>query len=433
MLANNAQNLLIAISKFSGKWLWVNFADFGEEIDDEAHTVFTSQALRAFGGSLDAITLTVNGKMTSEARLRSAHRLGLDELGVSILPINNFDISLPLANLHRYEGLILQQNAPLGGDDLQHVDRLVSHISHARKSGLKSVMYMSQGTFGKCVNTGGDALQGANLLKTVADNGCRFCTDSTANLSLTHNICNLFPSRLADACRIGYVKKLLGRAPPIEQTRHLVGEPAPGVANGSRGANAQSVKQLFEEVYEPLKDSSVTDWATIPSHTEWPRAWKAAAGYCEVRPGVSEDALEFSQSKRVQLGQTHESQVDGLARMQVAFHLLYQTPVDEIYYSSDPEWDSCAESGKFKKHFDRITEAVKRNPDVAWSPMYDPTCGLALVSCLVGEGGMFFEDAGYADDDVRMLKFVPTSVGFGELLSALASCSLRIDTAGSSV
>jgi hypothetical protein len=112
--------------------------------------------------------------------------------------------------------------------------------------------------------------------------------------------------------------------------------------------------------------------------------------------------------------------------MQVAFHLLYGTPVEEIYYSNDPEWSSCDERGKFRDVSERICQVMSENPDVPWSPMYDPTCCLALITCLVGMGGDFFTDAGKADDDtdVNLLRFNTSSITFGDLLTGLRAPTL---------
>ena len=61
---------------------------------------------------------------------------------------------------------------------------------------------------------------------------------------------------------------------------------------------------------------------------------------------------------------------------------------------------------------------MSENPDVPWSPMYDPTCCLALITCLVGRGGDFFTDVG-GDCDVDLLRFNTESITFGDLLTGL--------------
>jgi len=68
---------------------------------------------------------------------------------------------------------------------------------------------------------------------------------------------------------------------------------------------------------------------------------------------------------------------------------------------------------------------MSENPDVPWSPMYDPTCGLAVIACLVGKGGDFFTDSGKVEGDVDLLRFNTESVTFGDLLTGLHAPALR--------
>ena len=415
-----------SINDFCGKWLWINIADFGEEIDDEANTVLMGKAIQAFAGTVHGMTLIVNGRIPAEERLRLARALDLDKAGVPLLPVEAWHTSSELSNLDCYDGVIIQQNAPLLDDDLPHVQAFAARIADAKAKGLEAVRYISQGTFGSCMNTGGPGLRCARLLKDVADPGFRCCTESTTNLELTHRTARLLGDKTLRACQAGYVKKLLGRAPRSEFTRHLIGEPAPGVVDANRGANAQSTKSLFDATYREPIDSPVHGWSTLHLHPTWEKAHAAAKAYCVGVPhaGEPEDlthALSFADIKRKQLGHTRLSQIDGLAKMQVAFHLLYGTPVEEIYYSSDPEWSSCDERGRFRDVFERICQVMSENPDVPWSPMYDPTCCLALIACLVGMGGDFFTDIGKADCDVdvSLLRLNTKSITFGDLLAGL--------------
>jgi hypothetical protein len=76
-----------SINDFCGKWLWINIADFGEEIDDEANTVLMGKAIQTFAGTVHGMTLIVNGRIPAEERLRLARDLDLDKVGVPLLPV----------------------------------------------------------------------------------------------------------------------------------------------------------------------------------------------------------------------------------------------------------------------------------------------------------------------------------------------------------
>lgn len=215
---------------------------------------------------------------TAGKRLQSAYNLNLDKAGVSLLPVESWHTSLALSKLARYNGVVVQQNAPLLNDDLPHVRAFVERINDARAEGLEAVRYISQGTFGSCMNTGGPGLECARLLKDAADPGFRCCTESTSNLELTHRIAGLLGDKMLHACQIGYVKKLLGRAPRTEFTRHLVGEPT--TRGATRGANAQSTKSLFDATYRQPVGSPVEGWSTLQLHPVWEKAHTAAEAYC---------------------------------------------------------------------------------------------------------------------------------------------------------
>ena len=397
--------------------LLVNVGDLGEEIDDEVNSLLLSHL------NVEVVTLLVNGKMSSEKRLDRCKELGIDQI-VPMAGIEDWKDTI-LASTGKFKRIVVQQNAPIRRDDSHHAVAITNWLNHlASKDGV-DIVYIAQGTFGKCMNTGGDALEGALLLSSAAR--VRLCVDSASNMAFTYNFYKSphlsTKTKLKKAIATLFVKNTLGRAPANGYCRHLVGK---------GGANFETSHELWDVLKPTLNEHVQYRWEDLHLHPSFPLAMKTATKYCD--PANPEnlnlpDVEAFARMKLEDIGQTREDQIHGLARMMTAFHVLFGTRVDEIMYSSDPEWDISADRGKFSPIFEKVMAAVAQNPNAEWTPAYDVTSGLLVIAfirdnCQVirdGAVSKWFDFAnGGKDCDVTQCVYKPGTLSLETLFGHLA-------------
>lgn len=396
----------------------LNVADPGEEIDDEVNSLLLSHL------GLNVITLLVNGKMSSEKRLARCKKLGIGIDQVDhhhMVAIEDWRDTILASAENKFNCIVVQQNAPIRCDDSHHAVAIANWLNHLATEGV-DIVYIAQGTFGKCVNTGGDALEGALLLQSAARVG--LCTDSTSNMAFTYNFYKSphLPETMKKAIATLFLQNTMGRAPAHGYCRHLVGK---------GGANFETSHNLWDALWDALKPTLTEHlqqypWEKLHLHPNFPRAMATAKKYCDPsNPANFPDAETFARMKLGDIGQTREDQIHGLARMMTAFNLLFGTSVDEIMYSSDPAWEIAADGGKFHPIFEKVMTAMAQNPHTEWTPAYDVTSGLLVIAfihdnCQIVQNGAvskWFEVVG--DDEVAHCVYKPGMLSLGTLFDHL--------------
>ncbi|XP_072024078.1 uncharacterized protein [Amphiura filiformis] len=350
--------------------------DPGEECDDEANKAMMNRLAK---GGIKVIYLAVNGDKTSRERLarcddmkvsppqdsRHAKQVGLEDWDTTCL-MNIGDLA---NNLDKKGRVVVQHNAPVFGEDEDHVEGLAYHLEQAKRRGYVDFVYFTQGTFGKCVNSAdGKGKKAASRLKRKAKDA--FYTDSTKNMMFSYNSAKALGEGVLRVSGLVFVQNTLARAPAHGFCRHLV---------GPRGANYNSTKSM----YTNAKKDTNPEWDAIkPS----PKAIAAAEAYCDPKnPENFAKAEEFSASKREMLKQTRQDQIDGLAKMLQAFNVLFGIDEGTVLYSSDKRWENADKGGEFYGIYKAVLDAMKDKPDAEWSPAYDPTCAALVYAFLCDE------------------------------------------------
>ena len=351
--------------------LLVSIEDPGEECDDEANKAMANEMAK---GSVKVLYLAVNGDKSSKERLEIC-----DEMGVSPAKASTHARQLGLEhwknsclstiaslgkNLKRKACVIVQHNAPAYGEDLVHIEAISQLLEDAQDKGIIDYVYITQGSFGRCMNTkDGAGLAAGKRLKCKAKRA--FCTDSGANMKFSHNSSKAVSEAVLRVSGLVFIKNTLGRAPAHGFCRHLI---AP------RGANYESAKSL----YNTIKKEDDPEWDAIEA-TE--AAVKAAEAYCDPKNSSNfPKAQAFSVRRAAELGQTPQDQINGLAKILQSFKILFGIDEGTVLYSSDPRWVDADKKGDFHAIYKNVMKAMEESPDAEWTPAYDPTCAAAVFA-----------------------------------------------------
>ena len=355
--------------------LIVSIEDPGEECDDEANKAMTNAMAK---GSVKVLYLAVNGDKSSKERLEICDEMGVsppkDSTHARQLGIERWkrsclsEITSLGKNLKRKACVIVQHNAPAYGQDLEHIEAISQVLEDSQDQGIFDYVYVTQGSFGQCMNTkDGAGLAAGRRLKRKAKK--TFCTDSGANMKFSHNSSKAVSEAVLRVSGLVFVKNTLGRAPAHGFCRHLI---AP------RGANYESAESL----YNTIKKEDHPEWDAIEA-TE--AAMEAAKAYCDQKnPDNFPKAQAFSVDRAAKLGQTPQDQINGLAKILQSFKILFGIDEGTILYSSDPRWVDADKKGDFHEIYKNVMKAMEVNPDAEWTPAYDPTCAAAVFTYMCG-------------------------------------------------
>ena len=393
--------------------LVLNFGDHGEEVDDEVNSSLISKLCVEFK-TMQCITLLVNGKIPAVRRAHRCTELGLDTRCLTIIPIEDWrDTILGRVDLlSQFDTIVVQHNAPIGHEDSKHASYIAYFLGTLRHHG-KHIVYITQGTFGKCVNTGGGGLNAAQLFVDNAD--ISLCSDSVSNIPFDYTFTfetSHISVEMRQAVFLLFLKNTLGRAPANGYCRHLV---------GPTGANYITAKKLFCAM-GPAMDPPLCEWHELVKDPSFAFAVRAAEYYCDVSNSEnSKEAEQFAETKRNQLTQTRDGQIYGLALMLTAFHKLFGVSVCDIMSSSDPAWVLAPSGGAYNAIYNKVSKCMASNSSVEWTPAYDVTCGALMYAFLI--------DGCKVKHDGQVAEWFDLGVNFGsELRERVLHYSFREGT-----
>ena len=316
------------MASFNATELYTNYVlvitDVGEECDDESALHYLSRAT-ATTPDLFVEVLCVGGKMEESVRLeRCRNCIGLEETA-------NFKMG-PVSGFPRWSHVssrrMVLQIGPV--NDEVGVGAFISSIGGPYNYILLGMLGTTNSSKGAPRHFAEQMLESATVALVVATK-----VDGVTRIPLfTARSAEWFPDGVyKEIMRVGF-KNTLGRAPAsLAFLNQLVG---PGGAN-----------------YETAK--SITDG---------------------IMGEGSFDGLRITRASR-QAAQAYgtsynEEQVDGMARMLVAFNRLFGVPVSEVWSSSAPEFSvEGLEDGALSGPFQTFINQMESNPTIGMTPAYD--------------------------------------------------------------
>jgi hypothetical protein len=298
--------------------------DVGEECDDESALHYLSRAA-ATTSDLFVEVLCVGGKMEESARLaRCRNCIGLEETA-------NFKMG-PVSGFPKWSHVssrrMVLQIGPV--NDEVGVSAFISGIGGPYN-------YILLGMLGTTNSSNGAPRHFAEQMMASATSALVVATKVNGFTRIplfTARNAEWFPDGVYnEIMRVGF-KNTLGRAPPsLASLNQLVG---PGGAN-----------------YETAK--SITDGIMGEGSFDGLRITRAA------RQAAQAYGTSYN-----------EEQIDGMARMLVAFHRLFGVPVGEVWSSSASEFSvEGLETGALSGPFQAFINQMESNPVIGMTPAYD--------------------------------------------------------------
>lgn len=345
------------MASFTVTELYTNYVlvitDVGEECDDESALHYLYRATATTPG-LFVEVLCVGGKMEQSARLaRCRNCIGLEET-------ENFKMG-PVSGFPRWSHVssrrIVLQIGPVN-DEVG---------ARAFISGIRGPFnYILLGVLGTTNSSNGAPRHFAEQMMASATSKLVLATkvNGVTRIPLfTARSAEWFPNGVnKEIMRVGF-KNTLGRAPAsLAFLNQLVG---PG------GANYETAKSITDGI---LGQGSFDGLRITQA------ARRAAQAY-----GTS----------------YNEEQVDGMARMLVAFNRLFGVPMDEVWSSSAVEFNvEGLENGPLSRPFQTFIQQMESNPTIGMTPAYDLVA--AWLAVMMSEApwrfSQYFEM--YCDDGV---------------------------------
>ena len=345
------------MASFNMTELYTNYVlvitDIGEECDDESALHYLYRAT-ATTPDLFVEVLCVGGKMEQSARLaRCRNCIGLEETA-------NFKMG-PVSGFPRWKHMssrrMVLQIGPV--NDEVGVGAFISGIGGPYN-------YILLGMLGTTNSSNGAPRYFAEAMMKSATTSLVLATkvNGVTRIPLfTARSAEWFPDGVyEEIMRVGF-KNTLGRAPAsLAFLNQLVG---PG------GANYETAKSITDGI---LGQGSFDGLRITRS------ARRAAQAY-----GTS----------------YNEEQVDGMARMLVAFNRLFGVPVDQVWSSSAPEFSvEGLDNGALSGPFQAFIKQMESNPTIGMTPAYDLVAAWLAVMMSVEHWrfSQYFEM--YCDDGI---------------------------------
>lgn len=354
----------------SDRSLILVITDAGEEIDDET-ALFYLKNYVGLNNHIDLHILMCNGKLTSEERLiRVRQFIGEETENVKYGLIDDHYMVNELTKNNYFKKYVLQIG-PVFDNELYSINKIIENLGEYD--------YHLLGNLGSSLNSNPsiNAYAAAEYLKNNAMKSNIIQTKFNGKTVVpyyTPEIVNWFETPLFEyeILKLGF-KNTIGRAPALPFTVHLV---------GPNGANHESLKYLFHYAANPLIFQEIVPLASTK--------FLAENYMIEVRSHNAYNG-EFMKSQLSLLKQTEESQIDGLARMIEAIHMIFDLP-REIYYSSDKRFEKP--ELHFKESWNRYCVLMHNFNKIQITPAYDLIAAISVVKSIEGEYQSYFEENG---------------------------------------
>lgn len=341
--------------------------DVGEEIDDETALFYLKEYVNKNQNIFLNIILC-NGKMSSIERLQILKEfIGEENENIKYILIQdkeNIDMNTKHA-IQMYNQRYILQIGPVYDDELGSMEIL--------KNNLGNYTYHLLGNLGNSLNSNPkcNAFTCANYLYENATKKLILETKMNGETVIpcfTPIIAEWFGTKLKNEIfKIGF-RNTVGRAPPLPYTIHLVGH---------NGANYESVKNLYESVYSSFESIEITE-QSFQSSMEYVNKVKEHPHFNN----------EFMKNQQTLLKQTLESQIEGLARIIEALHILLGLP-REIIYSDNSKFNDCEKC--FDLSWNNYLYILSSNHNIKMTPAYDLVGAISIVKTIENK----FEDYFY--------------------------------------